>query len=239
VKQRLILLNLLIAGAVVWCGYAIYQRAQFVRERDARAAAVKASPAPPKAAAPPAPAPVAAASYIDVAQRMLFNKDRNSQVEIVLPPKPPEKPLPPLPVARGVMNLGDGPFVLMAEKEQARFLPVRPGQTVGPFTLAKLEGDQVTLTFEDKTIVKRIDDLRPRVESATAAPSGGAQGYTPPDRAPVVAAPAPAKPGTELTPSLRACVAGDSSAPGTVTDGYRKIVTKTPFGESCRWELVK
>jgi hypothetical protein len=39
--------------------------------------------------------------------------------------------------------------------------------------------------------------------------------------------------------STRACVPGDTTPPGTVQDGLRKVVSKTPFGESCRWEPAK
>jgi hypothetical protein len=34
-------------------------------------------------------------------------------------------------------------------------------------------------------------------------------------------------------------VPGDTTPAGTVRDGYRKLVTQTPFGNACRWELVK
>ena len=37
---------------------------------------------------------------------------------------------------------------------------------------------------------------------------------------------------------VRTCVAGDTSPPGTVLEGYKKVVTRTMFGETCRWEPV-
>ena len=46
-------------------------------------------------------------------------------------------------------------------------------------------------------------------------------------------------PGIELGQGSRACVPGDTTPPGTVKDGFRKVVNKTPFGNSCRWEAVK
>ena len=46
-------------------------------------------------------------------------------------------------------------------------------------------------------------------------------------------------PGVDTGGGIRACTAGDSAAPGTVSDGYRKIVSETPFGKVCRWEKLK
>ncbi|MBI4876733.1 MAG: hypothetical protein HY822_19020, partial [Acidobacteria bacterium] len=51
--------------------------------------------------------------------------------------------------------------------------------------------------------------------------------------------PARSGPGAEVAPGMRACQPGDSSPVGTVVDGMRKVVTKTPFSVICRWEPVK
>lgn len=239
-KQKLILLNLALAAAIVWCGYEIRLRAEFVKEREARAAAPMSAPPAAKPAAAASVAPVAAAGYIDVANRLLFAKDRNSQVVIETPPPPPEKPLPALPVARGVMNLGDGPFVLMAEQAQSRYIPVRPGQTIGSYRLAKLDGDQLTLTWEEKTVVKRLDELKPAVEARSSAPAAAQSSTaTPAPASPPVVAVRIGEPGTELSEGLRACQPGDTAPAGTTSGGYRKVVSRTPFGESCRWETAK
>jgi hypothetical protein len=38
---------------------------------------------------------------------------------------------------------------------------------------------------------------------------------------------------------VKLCNPGDTSPAGAVVDGYRKVVTRTPFGEVCRWEPVQ
>ena len=51
---------------------------------------------------------------------------------------------------------------------------------------------------------------------------------------------APKGPGTDLGNETRACASrGYESLPGAVQDGMRKVVTKSPFGDVCRWEPVK
>jgi hypothetical protein len=39
--------------------------------------------------------------------------------------------------------------------------------------------------------------------------------------------------------SYRACLKGDNSPDGTVTEGFRKVVTPTAVGPSCHWEKVE
>lgn len=39
--------------------------------------------------------------------------------------------------------------------------------------------------------------------------------------------------------SYRSCLKGDNSPDGTVTDGFRKVVTPTAVGPSCHWEKVE
>src|SRR6202007_478773 len=118
------------------------------REFDAHKNAVlikkTAIPAPPPApAATPTPS-VTATSYLEIAQKMLWSRDRNSQV-IVDPPKPPDppKPLPPLPTVSGVMDIGDGPIVVMSEKQNATSRGVRPGDMIGEFKLVAVSGDAI------------------------------------------------------------------------------------------------
>ena len=48
-----------------------------------------------------------------------------------------------------------------------------------------------------------------------------------------------AGPGVDTGAGLKGCVPGDKSPSGTVVDGYKKIVSQTPFGAGCQWEQVK
>jgi mannose-6-phosphate isomerase-like protein (cupin superfamily) len=47
-----------------------------------------------------------------------------------------------------------------------------------------------------------------------------------------------AHPGADVGDGYRSCVHGDSSPAGTIADGYRKVMTTSPFGVSCGWEKI-
>jgi hypothetical protein len=255
----LLLLNLTIALAVVAAGAKIREEWLIYKERKEglkwQAADVKPkTPAPTAAAAPSAAPAVTPANYIDVAQRVLFFRDRNSQV-IVEQPVKVVKPLPPLPILLGTMNIGDGPTLIMAEKPNARPKGIHVGETIGSFKLAALESDSLVLEWEEGTVRKRFDELVAKPASggesgSSSAASAGEQSRTgvvnpaipaPAAQAPKTAAPAATSsgPGAEVGSGLRACVAGDTSPAGTVVDGMRKVVSATPFGNSCRWETAR
>ncbi len=96
----------------------------------------------------------------------------------------------------------------------------------------------VRIAVGDVYAAKKLQELTPapKAEASETAATPAA-----PAAAPVqnVSTPVEAGPGMQLTGDLKACVVGDTTPPGTVRDGYRKVVTQTPFGASCRWELVK
>jgi hypothetical protein len=48
-----------------------------------------------------------------------------------------------------------------------------------------------------------------------------------------------ARPGTDVGDGYRSCVAGDNSPSGTIVDGYRKLMSTSPFGVSCGWEKIR
>ena len=138
-KRKLWLLNILLVAAIALAGWQLRKEAREFHARERRTLdkrpPVPAPPAPPPAAAPPT---VTGAAYLGIAKAMLFSKDRNSQV-IVDPPKPPDppKPLPPLPAVYGVMNIGDGPTVMMSEKSGGRQRGVHPGEKIGEFNWSR------------------------------------------------------------------------------------------------------
>ena len=48
------------------------------------------------------------------------------------------------------------------------------------------------------------------------------------------------KPGADVpSGGVKPCVAGDNQPAGTVVAGYKKVVSQTPFGSTCRWESAK
>lgn len=237
-SRKLLLLNLVLAVLVAIVG---------TRARDnwleaQKRADVVLSKRVPVAAAPPftplvPPERAHAGSFADIAQQTLFSPDRNPTVVVeVAPPKP----MPPLPVMYGVMNLGEGPVAMMAEKPGASRHEVHAGSTIGEFKIVSLSMDEIALQWEDKRMVKKPADLVDRSGAQTAAEAAKAKAVAAKPAAP---APAPAQarvasasgPGGELGGGNRQCQPGDNSPAGTVMDGYRKIVRDTPFGKSCFW----
>jgi hypothetical protein len=239
-KRKLWLLNILLVAAIALAGWQLRKEA---REFHAREIAIlnRRPPVPPPPLQPPAAPPptVTGAAYLDIAQKMLFSKDRNSQV-IVDPPKPPDppKPLPPLPVVHGVMDIGDGPIVMMSEKSGGRHRGIHVGEKIGEFKLVSVNKNDLVLGFEERTVKKTLQELIDRGgESAqVAGQSGPAGGASSTPAAPIVSKP---EPGVKLTEDTATCQTGDPSPAGAVVNGMRKVVMQTPFGNACRWEAVK
>jgi hypothetical protein len=193
------------------------------------------------------PSPVTAAGYSEIADKMLFSKDRNPT--IILPPvevKPP-KPMPPLPLLYGVMGLPSGPVALMSEGPGKSSKGYRKEEMVGEFKIADLTTKQITLKWEDKTITKDINQMMDRGNGPAAAGAAPNAANAAPAPAAVSGsvtsiAPPPGKigtPGVQMTADIRACQPGDKTPAGTVVDGMRKVSTDTPFGAVCHWETVK
>jgi hypothetical protein len=233
------LLNFALIALVAGGVWRLRKESQDFHERE-RATMGKKIPVPAAPAPlPPSPQPsVAASSYIDIAQKMLWSKDRNSQV-IVDPPKPPAppKPLPALPSVYGVMQL-DGPIVMMSDKAGARQRGVRPGEKIGEFKLVSVDSKELTFAWEDRTVTKKIDELIDRSGDSVqvVGPSGGAGAGSAPSVPQVVGRP---EPGVKVSEGVANCQTNDPSPAGTVVNGMRKVVRQTPFGASCIWEAVK
>jgi hypothetical protein len=241
-KRRLLAVNLILAALIAALGAHLRGTwlEQRAREQQVRSQPLRVLPAPPITPAN-APAPLQAAQYIEIAQKMLFSKDRNPNVEeVVAPPKP----MPPLPVAHGVFLFGDAPTVILSEKAGAPHKAYRPGQTVGEFKLVAVNNKEIEFEWEGKSIKRSLQELLEE-GAKQGAPSASTQAEAP------AAAPRPAAtsssalsgaksgPGVDIGASVRACAPGDASPAGTVQDGMRKVITDSPFGKVCRWEPVK
>lgn len=235
-KRRLLVLDLVLATLVALTGWQVRARWLEARHRERMVLGAELKPLPPPPHAPlPVPEPVRAADYLEVAEKMLFSRDRNPTVVVE---KPPEKPLPPLPVLYGLMDLGDGLTAIMGEKAGAPGHGVRAGDRIGPFVLAALSRQEAVFDFEGRRVAKKLEELIPKRSPAeSGVETARAAAAAPPE--PVVQKPSVSGPGVQLTEDVRACQPGDTDPPGTVRDGYRKVVTPTPFGASCRWERVK
>jgi len=242
-KRKLWLLNFALIALVAAGTWQLRKESQDFHAR-ARSTLGKKPPIPappPPLPASPAPA-VTASSYLDIAQKMLWSHDRNSQV-ILDPPKPPAppKPLPTLPSVFGVMNIGDGPIVMMSDKPGARQRGVHPGEKIGEFKLVSVDSEKLVLAFEDRTVTKTLGELLDRGGPDSSAAAAGSNAG-PPGTIPAPTAPPPAgkaEPGVKLSDGLSNCTANDPSPAGTIVNGMQKVVRQTPFGDACFWEAVK
>ncbi|HXI40807.1 MAG TPA: hypothetical protein VNH83_12550 [Bryobacteraceae bacterium] len=238
-KNKLLLLNavLLVAiGAGVW---RLREAWVAVRTREQAVLGRRMAPRSVDNATPdPRIEPVLATSYANIAEKMLFAKDRNPTVVVEVKPEVP-KPMPKLPALYGVMNLLDGTTAIMSEKPDLKHVGVRPGDKIGEFTLVAVNRDEITLAWEGKEVTRKIDEMIDRAGPAQA-PSVGVATRPKPVNGVVAPSQEPQKkgepvPGVEVAKGIRACQPGDASPAGTVADGYKKLVTPTPFGDSCRW----
>lgn len=242
-RGRLLGLNLLLLAGCVAAGWRLRVQHEEHARRQREFLAARVAPPPAPAVALPSPPPqISAAGYLEVAQKLLFSRDRNPTViiEVAAP-----KPVPPLPHYYGVMNFGDGPRVILA-------LPGKPqkscvaGDKIGDFVLAAIEPAGLVFEWEGKQIRKRFDELRDRGEAPPApqqAAAAAAQAAAAPQNVSTVATVTTVQekkgPGAEAGENLRYCQPGDATPAGTVVDGYRKVVKKSPFGEQCLWEKVQ
>ncbi len=239
-KRKLWLFNILLMAAIALAVWSLRKETREYKARE-RATLDKRPSVPPVPAQPPPASPptVTGSAYLEIAQKMLLAKDRNSQI-IVDPPKPPDppKPLPPLPSVRGVMDIGDGPIVMMSEQSGGRHRGVRVGESIGKFKLMSVTRDELVLAFEDRTVKKTLQELIDRGGGAEAAAQPGAAGTSAPSTPapPVVGKP---EPGAKLSDDLANCQTNDPSPAGTIVNGMRKVISQTPFGSACSWEKVK
>jgi hypothetical protein len=200
-------------------------------------------PPPPLAALKP----VTAAEYLDVAQKMLFSKDRNPNV-IIEPPAPkPKPPLPALPEYYGQMAIGPPVVVLAAPSSPQKSYHV--GEKVGPFQIEAFDSETITFLWEDEKVERRLDDLRPKEappkaattaatrQAAKPAPANSQAVITRLDTDPKADDKNPV--GIDIGGGYSACKPGDQTPSGTVVNGYKKIVTRGLMGESCQWQSVK
>ncbi len=237
---RLILLNLALAAVAIYAGMKARDNWLEARKRAdvVLGQKLKTAPAPPFTPLI-APERVQAAPYAEVAQQTLFSPDRNPTVIVeVAPPKP----MPALPLVHGVLDLGDGAIAIMSVKKGEGQRPFRAGEAIGEFKLVAIKNRELVLEWDGKQITKKIEELIDRSEPAPAS------GEAPSARAAVPQAPPPPKatsasptgPATEdLGAGVRACQRGDTSPPGTIVDGLKKVVSPSPFGQICRWEPVQ
>ena len=123
-SRKVVLLNLALLALLAGLGW--FLRLHWLAARAQERAMLEQTIQPRGIFAPPLPPavkPVPATDYLEVAQKMLFSKDRNPTVVIEVPiPKPvPEPPMPPLPNFHGLMAMfGDAVIILSVGKDGAQ-----------------------------------------------------------------------------------------------------------------------
>lgn len=241
-RRRLWIIDLALLGLVVLTAGVLRDRWASSRVREEALLRQMVPKLPPPEIPPlPAVAPSKAVNYLEVAQQFLFSRDRKPDVILDPPaPPPPPKPMPPLPAAYGVIDLGAGPTVILSERPGAPHKGYRAGEQIGEFKLVSVNSQEIVLEWEGKPVKRRLEELIDKsARDAEPAPAQTTAAQSSPAPAATSLAEIKAGPGVELGPTTRACVPNDTTPEGTVQDGYKKIVTKTPFGTSCRWEAVK
>ncbi len=248
-NRKLVWLNVLLVGALGAAGY--QWRQSSLRSAEHGKSFLK-QPARPQQVPVHVPAQqvkaVQAANYLPAAQQLLFAKDRNPDeiIEVKTPPPPP--PVPAFPAAYGVISMFGETTVLLSEPGKAEQKGYRSGEKVGPFLIAKLTEEEITLAWEDKQFKKNIADLKPKEappQQASAPPptvvDQGPVNKNPPTPSEVVKKTQEATaglPGIDVGGADLVCAAGDTSPAGSIQGGYRKVITRTPFSNVCRWVKV-
>lgn len=240
-KRKLLALDLVLAAAVAGLGWQLVREranAQQLEQRVVSPENQKVS-VPPPALLPPV-RPVTPANYIDVAAKLLFSRDRNPTVVVDPPKPPPEPPMPPLPTAHGVMLWIDPPTVILSLKEGDPQKSYHPGDEVGPFKLVSVDHQNIVLEWHGKQVTTPLSELVsknvPAPEPPARAPAPQSNGVTSLSGS---SAGTQTGPGADMGGGTRACIAGDSSPNGAISNGYKKVEGVTPFGSSCHWEAVK
>jgi hypothetical protein len=242
VTRKLRLLDLGLVAVLALLGTELHRERVRAHAREQALLYAGVKPKAPGALTPlPKVEPLTPTSYADIAAKNLFSKDRNPNVILdpVIPP--PEKPVPPFPVARGVMLWGGvPPTVVLSDKPGGQQRGYHPGEKFGEWKIESIDNSYVIFEWNGKEFKKRIDELLDRTPIVMAeAPAQPAAGAAAPKPAQSLAANGTAGPGIDTGAGLKGCVPGDNSPSGTVVGGFKKVVSQTPFGVACQWETVK
>lgn len=238
-SRRLWILNLILACSVAWAAIELRSALRASRSHEAANLGRRVPPPPPLPLQPlPVPPALLPATYKDVAQKDLLDRSRDPSVPIPPPPlPPPPPPVPPLPVYHGYMDLGTGPIAILSVNAKSAHQAVSPGETIGEFTLRSVNTKEIEFGWRDQVIHKLVDELQ---DHSTPVVQTVARTEAPPPAAapppPAAAAPSKQGPGMDTHFGVKLCTPGDSSKVGAVVDGYRKVISPTPFGSSCYWE---
>jgi hypothetical protein len=244
VTRKLTALCAALAAAILLLAFELRREWRAARQRQQSVTGYRLKPSPALPLVPmPKLEPVQAAAYAAVAEKNLFSRDRNPNVILDPVAPPPQKAVPPFPVARGVM-LWDGvpPTVVLSERAGGVQHGYHPGDSIGEWKIVAVDNQYLSLEWDGKRFKKRLDELLDKTSlsgpdaPAAPAPSPAAAAPAPPPPAPPQNS---SGPGADVGGGFKACVPGDSTPAGTVLNGMKKVVSATPFGSGCQWEPVK
>jgi hypothetical protein len=242
-KRKLLILDVVLVLVIAAAG--VQFRKSWVsgkqREQTARINRMKPVALPPLPALK-TPKPVMPADYIDVAQKLLLDPSRNPNVPVEPPPAPPPPPPPPpmpaLPVFHGMMNLGEGPFVILSVGTGPH-LDIHPGDPIGQFKLVSVNNDGLTFDWNGQKVTKTTDELTDHSQRANIQAEAAVERTAAPQAPAAPPQPALVGPGQMTGFGFKTCNMNDGISAGTVQDGYRKTINQTPFGPTCTWDPAK
>ena len=237
-NRKLLILDVVLAAVAVYAVVQFRSQRLAAKAHEATILNQKRTPLAAPQFTPLATAPaVLSAGYAEIAQKLLFDRSRNSTVVVEVVPPPPPKPMPPLPVYHGMMNIGDGPAAILSVNATAPQMEIHPGETIGPFKLVDVTSQEIALEWDGKIIRKTVDEILDRttrqVVAEAAAPAPTAP---PPPVQPVIKS--ALGPGDDTGRGYKVCQPNDNTPDDTVVDGYKKVSLRTPFGNACRWDPV-
>jgi hypothetical protein len=180
---------LALAGSIVWI-----LRAEWLAAQSRERAVLEKRVAPKPVFSPPPSAPVKPASpaeYVEVADKMLFAKDRNPNVVIETPPPKPEPPMPALPNYHGQMSIGE-PVIFLSAAGAAQH-GFHAGDTVGDFKLVSFDTESVEFEWHGKSVRRKLDEIKAKETPQTTAQQRPAAPVPPPAGAAAASTPAPLK----------------------------------------------
>jgi hypothetical protein len=236
-NRKLLILDVVLAAVAGYAGFQFRGQWLAVKAREAAILNRKLNPSPPPQFAPLATAPpVLSAGYAEIAQKLLFDRSRNSTVVVEVPPPPPPKPMPPLPVYHGMMNIGDGPAAILSINAASPQMEIHPGEVIGPFKLVDVTTQDIALEWDGKVIRKTVDEILDRATRQAAADASGPAAGPPAPVLPVIKT--ALGPGEDTGRGYKVCQPNDNTPDNAVVDGFKKVSLQTPFGNACRWDPV-
>lgn len=252
-KRKLALINIALVALFVWGSWALYGQYEQAEQRfeifDSSAGTVE----PPAIPAPGDAPMVRAASYAPISQRLLFSRDRNSMIEVIVPEQQVTQ-RPQVPLLAGVVDLGDGPLALMTADPDTAPRWTGIGEKVGEYTLEAVANEKVTLAWNGETVELSQAELaavklgRPERQAPNSSPDArkraaalarertAARTAENLASSAEIAAKGKYTVGKQLSSGGYSADPNDGAKDGTEHKGYVRRVRATPFGSQHWWD---